>query len=147
MKEKNASNPPDQVAGSSPARAKARSSQGGRRPTGEERAVVTPLPRRWSARRKVEVVLRLLRGETLDALSREIGQPASKISEWRENFLSGGEESMKARLDDPEHAAWESERRRLKEKIGGQAMQIELLYERCHKLEAGLPPARRRSRR
>jgi hypothetical protein len=26
-------------------------------------------------------------------------------------------------------------------------MEIELLYERCHKLEAGLPPGRRRSSR
>lgn len=31
---------------------------------------------RWSARRKEEVVLRLLRGETLDALARETGQAA-----------------------------------------------------------------------
>ncbi len=147
MKEQNASTPQDRSAGSSPARAKARSSEGGRRPTGEERAGERPVPRRWSARRKVEIVLRLLRGESLDALSRDIGQPASKISEWRENFLGGGEESMKARTDDPDNVAWDKERRRLKEKIGGQAMEIELLYERCHKLEAGLPPARRRSRR
>ena len=33
--------------------------------------------KRWSAKRKQEVVLRLLRGESLDALSRETGQPAS----------------------------------------------------------------------
>ena len=31
---------------------------------------------RWSARRKEEVVLRLLRGEALDALARETGQAA-----------------------------------------------------------------------
>jgi hypothetical protein len=42
-------------------------------------------------------VLRLLRAESLDAHSREIGQPPSKISEWRENsLLGGGEELMKA---------------------------------------------------
>ncbi len=29
--------------------------------------------KRWSAKRKQEVVLRLLRGESLDALSRETG--------------------------------------------------------------------------
>ena len=33
---------------------------------------------RWSARRKEEVVLRLLRGESLDALARETGQPAGR---------------------------------------------------------------------
>lgn len=54
---------------------------------------------------------------------------------------------MKTRADDPEHEAAVEDLRRLQSKIGEQAMQIELLYERCHKLEAGLPPARRRSRR
>ncbi len=36
--------------------------------------------KRWSLRRKQEVVLRLLRGESLDALSRETGQPTPVIS-------------------------------------------------------------------
>lgn len=52
---------------------------------------------RWSARRKQEVVLRLLRGETLDALARETGQPAGTISGWREAFLAGGAEHLKSR--------------------------------------------------
>ena len=42
---------------------------------------------RWSARRKEEVVLRLLRGESLDLLARETGQAAGSISSWREEFL------------------------------------------------------------
>ena len=48
---------------------------------------------RWSARRKQEVVLRLLRGESLDALARETGQAAGTISGWREAFLEGGQEA------------------------------------------------------
>jgi transposase-like protein len=53
---------------------------------------------RWSARRKEEVVLRLLRGETLDALARETGQAdAGTISSWREEFLQGGHEGLKSR--------------------------------------------------
>jgi len=36
---------------------------------------------RWSSRRKAEVVLRLFRGETLDALSRELGVTPSKLAE------------------------------------------------------------------
>ncbi|SRR5581483_5732596 len=52
---------------------------------------------RWSARRKREVVLRLLRGESLDALARETGQPAGRISGWREDFLVAGTEGLKAR--------------------------------------------------
>lgn len=52
---------------------------------------------RWSARRKEEVVLRLLRGEGLDALARETGQAAGTISTWREEFLAAGREGLKSR--------------------------------------------------
>ena len=52
---------------------------------------------RWSARRKEEVVLRLLRGEGLDALARETGQAAGTISGWREEFLAAGRDGLKSR--------------------------------------------------
>lgn len=52
---------------------------------------------RWSARRKQEVVLRLLRGEGLDALARETGQAAGTIAGWREHFLAAGHEGLKSR--------------------------------------------------
>jgi len=52
---------------------------------------------RWSARRKEEAVLRLLRGESLDALARETGQAAGTISSWREEFLAAGREGLKSR--------------------------------------------------
>ena len=52
---------------------------------------------RWSVRRKEEVVLRLLRGESLDLLARETGLPAGRISSWREEFLAAGREGLKAR--------------------------------------------------
>lgn len=69
------------------------------------------------------------------------------MTEWRDAFLVSGEDGLKSRVGDPEHDAHEEERRRLQAKIGQLAMENELLYERCHKLEAGLPPARRRSKR
>ncbi len=52
---------------------------------------------RWSARRKQEVVLRLLRGEGLDALARETGQAAGVIAGWREDFLMAGQDGLKTR--------------------------------------------------
>src|SRR5512144_1145635 len=52
---------------------------------------------RWSARRKEEMVLRLLRGEGLDALARETGQAAGTISSWREHFLAAAREGLKIR--------------------------------------------------
>ena len=39
---------------------------------------------RFSARRKTEAVLRLLRGEDLDTLSRELGVTAATLSAWRD---------------------------------------------------------------
>src|ERR1019366_8169503 len=52
---------------------------------------------RWSARRKEGVVMRLLRGESLDLLARETDQPAGRIASWREEFLVAGREGLKAR--------------------------------------------------
>ena len=47
--------------------------EGGRRPTG---ASPGEAPRkRWTAARKQEVVLRRIRGETLEAVSRDVGVP------------------------------------------------------------------------
>jgi hypothetical protein len=47
--------------------------------------------------RKEQVVLRLLRGESLDLLARETGQPAGRIAGWREEFLQAGREGLKLR--------------------------------------------------
>ena len=52
---------------------------------------------RWSARGKEAVVLRLLRGEALDALAREHRVAAGTISGWREEFLAAGREGLKSR--------------------------------------------------
>lgn len=58
-------------------------------------------------------MLGLLRGMSLDALARETRQSASRISGWRDHFLSGGEEWMKARTGDPAHEAALEQKRRL----------------------------------
>ena len=96
---------------------------------------------------KTEVVLRLLRGESLDELSRETGQPASKLSEWREAFLAGGEHGLKSRGDDPDTALSDEERRRLQAKVGETLMENELLREKIELLEKNAPFGWRRSKR
>ena len=45
------------------------------------------LPERWSAQRKTELVLRLLRGEALDAVSRQSQVPAHELETWKRIFL------------------------------------------------------------
>ncbi len=53
--------------------------------------------RRMSAKRKQGAVLRLLRGEDLELVSRELGVTAAELSAWREAFLAAGEASLKSR--------------------------------------------------
>ena len=99
--------------------------------------------RRMSAGRKRAAVLRLLRGEDLELVSRELGVTAAELSGWREAFLAAGEVSLKSRPAD----ARDAEIGRLKEKVGELTMANELLGAKVERLEAGRPLARRRSRR
>ena len=45
---------------------------------------------RWSSKKKMAAVLRLMKGEDLDALSRELKVNAATLSSWREVFLASG---------------------------------------------------------
>jgi hypothetical protein len=99
--------------------------------------------RRMSARRKQDAVLRLLRGEDLELLSRELGVTAAELSGWREAFLAAGEASLKSRPTD----ARDTEIGRLKEKVGDLTMANELLAAKIERLETARPLALRRSRR
>ena len=56
---------------------------------------------RWSASRKRDVVLRLLRGESLEALSREAGVEIYRLDAWRERAMAGLELGLKARHGEP----------------------------------------------
>jgi len=98
-----------------------------------------PQPRRgtgrWSAKRKVSVVLELLRGADLEVLSRRQGVTAAKLSAWRDEFLAGGEAHLKSRetyVDDEETV-------RLKRVVAEQAVSNELLTEKIRYLEASGP--------
>lgn len=98
---------------------------------------------RFSSRRKTAVVLRLLRGEELDALSRELGVTAATLSQWRDRFLAAGQASLQSRPTDER----DDEIQRLQAKVGEITMANELLLARARQAEAGLPLAHRRSRR
>ena len=52
---------------------------------------------RMSHQRKRDVVLRLLRGEDLELVSRALGVTAATLSGWRDAFLAGGEASLATR--------------------------------------------------
>src|SRR5450759_1272572 len=78
---------------------------------------------RWSSKRKTAAILRLLRGEDLETLSRELGLVAATLSHWRDQFLDGGEAKLKAREAD----AGNVETQRLKSLVADLSMSNELL--------------------
>ncbi len=95
---------------------------------------------RFSVTRKSAAVIRLLKGEDLDTLSRELGVLASTLSGWRDRFLSAGQSGLKTRPADNR----DDEIHRLQAKVGELTMDNELLLERCRRQEDGRPLAWRR---
>ena len=52
---------------------------------------------RMSRQRKTAAVIRLLRGEDLDTVSRALGVTAATLTAWREAFLAAGEAALATR--------------------------------------------------
>jgi Transposase. len=98
---------------------------------------------RFSAKRKLAAVQRLMRGESLEAVSRDLNVPVHRLTEWRDKVLMGAESALKER----ERDARDDEIARLQAKVGEITMDNELLYEKIDKLEGGRPLARRRSKK
>jgi transposase-like protein len=90
-------------------------------------------PVRMTAGRKRDAVLRLLRGEPLEIVAREVGVTAADLSGWRDAFLEAGAESLKARARDDRDATID----RLRTKVGELTMDTELLQAKIERLEAG----------
>lgn len=76
-----------------------------------------------AAPRKKEVVLRLLRGEPVDAVSREVSVPKYKLERWRDRALAGIEAGLKERENDPLEKQLDEANRR----IGKLVMEVEIL--------------------
>lgn len=118
---------------------------GARRATGASTgggAPVGPLAagQRWSPSRKREVVLRMLRGESIEVLSRELAVERYRLERWRERALRAVDASLRERGTEPV----EVELAEAHKRIGEMSMTIELLEARC-KTAGPLPW--RRSRR
>jgi transposase len=126
-------------------------SEGGRSPStlstghaaspAQSGAKLAPLAsgQRWSAARKREVVLRLLRDESAELLSRELGLPIFKLEQWRRKADAALERALKEREAD----AGAGELAAAMQRIGELSMEVELLRSR---IERPGPLGRRRSR-
>ena len=99
--------------------------------------------RRFSARRKLTVITRLLRGEPLETVARELNITVARLSQWRDRALVGAEAAMKER----ERDGRDEELLRLRAKLGEITMANELLEQKIAALEGGRPLGRRRPRR
>jgi transposase len=99
---------------------------------------------RWSVARKREVVLRLLRGESVELLSRELGVPIFKLEQWRQK----ADAALDGALKGPGHCTGQAEAASTElaaamQRIGELSMEVELLRA---KMDRPGPLARRRSR-
>jgi transposase len=96
---------------------------------------------RWSAGKKTEVVLRLLRGESLEELSRELQVEAHRLAAWRDDFLAAGSQGLKGQRSDrsPDDRALKQAER----KIGQLTMENEVLRAAAEKRGLQIPPAKR----
>ncbi len=85
--------------------------------------------KRWSAHRKKDAVIRMICGEPLDELSRELCIEICRLEEWHERAMQGMEDALKLREGDPHLAELEAAMRR----IGEISLENELLRERIKK--------------
>ncbi len=96
--------------------------EGARSATGSAPSAAAEV-KRWSSGRKKQVVLRLLRGESVDALSRELAVPIYRLEEWRDRALAGIDVGLKERENDPLEKQLDDANRR----IGELVMEVEIL--------------------
>jgi len=93
-----------------------------------------------SRQRKAAAVLRLLRGEDVELVSRSLGVTAATLTVWRDAFLAAGEAALTTKPSTGE----ELENDRLRARLGAALIERDLLYEKVANLEANRPLARRR---
>ncbi len=90
---------------------------------------------RKSVNVKERAVLRLLKGEDLELVSRDTGFALHELSRWRDKFLLGGRENLKSHSKDPLNAELE-QRDKLISKL---ALENEIL-KKARAITAGLKP-------
>ena len=95
---------------------------------------------RWSANRKIDVVMRLLRGEPLEDVSRQVGVEVHRLAAWRDDFLESGKAGLRAK-----RPRTESDRRLAdaERKIGELTMENEILRRAAEKRGLKIPPPKR----
>jgi transposase-like protein len=97
---------------------------------------------RFSSKVKAEAVVRLLRGEDLDALSRELSVTAATLASWRDAFLEAGQAALRSRGGSPV----DDENQKLKALVGELTLEKQILTAAVKVMERTRPLALRRSK-
>jgi hypothetical protein len=98
---------------------------------------------RFSSRKKMDVGLRVVRGDDLDLVSRDAGITAAKVAEWREQVVASGQAGLKSRAAD----GHDDELVRRKALVGDLTRRLDLSREAVQRLRGGAPWATGRSTR
>jgi transposase-like protein len=81
---------------------------------------------RWTAKRRVALVLSLLKGETsAQEAARQHGLTVGEIEDWRDKFLLGAENALRSRPRN-EAALREDEIKRLQQKVGELVLDLDI---------------------
>ena len=84
---------------------------------------------RWTAKRRVALVVSILKGETSVAeAARTQGLTVAEVEEWREKFLVGAENALRSRPKD-EEVLKNEQIKKLKQKIGDLVLDNDILRE------------------
>jgi transposase-like protein len=84
---------------------------------------------RWTAKRRVALVMSILKGETsVQEAARKHGLKVAEVEDWRDRFLSGAENALRSRPKD-EEALKDEQIKKLKQKIGDLVLDNDILKE------------------
>src|SRR5262249_36348346 len=85
---------------------------------------------RWTAKRRVALVLSIIRGETSVAeAARKHGLTVAEIEDWQERFAAGAENALRARPKDDE-ALKDEQIKKFKQKVGELVLGVDILRRR-----------------
>jgi transposase-like protein len=98
---------------------------------------------RWTAKRRVALVLSILKGETsVQQAARKHGLTVAELEDWQERFLLAAENGLRARPKD-EEALKDEHIKKLKQKIGELVLDVDILKEAAkHRPFPGQPSER-----
>jgi len=95
---------------------------------------------RWTAKRRLSLVLQIIKGETsLAEAARAHGLTVGEIEDWRDKFILGAENALRSEPKDDE-ALKDEQIKRLKQKVGELVLDLDILKE-ANKLRPFEPPS------